>query len=138
MVPVSAGCFLIPSSVLLPHPLSWRTEPLEQNLQRSLQVWTIPLMHTSKVGFGSYPQWQQVCWVSPWRMRSCCSTDLEHILFRNVLDSSFPFATHPFVLFFIYDLLKMSLHRALAMSSWNLFYNASQLALYNSPLITMW
>lgn len=42
VVPISAGWFLIPSNVLLPHPLSWRTEPLEQNLRRSLQAWTVP------------------------------------------------------------------------------------------------
>lgn len=48
------------------------------------------------------------------------STDLEHVLFRDVLDLSFPFATRPFVLFLIYNLLKMSVDRALAMPRWNL------------------
>lgn len=74
----------------------------------------------SKEGFGSYPQEQQLFRVSVWRRHSRRSMDLEHVLFRNILDLSFPFATCPFVLFLIYNLLKMSLDRALVMPSWNL------------------
>lgn len=96
-------CSLVPH--LPPDPLSWRTEPPQQNSPRPLQVWTVPLGHT---GDNQAPQSGIRGYLilngdnpaaSPWRRRSHRDTDLEHVLFRSVLNSSFPSAIRPFVLF---------------------------------------
>lgn len=85
-----------PSNTVPPDPLSWRTEPPEQNSPRSLQAWTVPLVHT---GDNQAPQsgtWAYLILngnnsaASPWRRRSHRNTDLERVLFRNVLNSYFP------------------------------------------------
>lgn len=85
-----------PSNTVPPDPLSWRTEPPEQNSLRSLQVWTVPLMYTRDNQAPQSGIWGYLILngnnsaASPWRRRSHRNTDLEHVLFRNVLNSYFP------------------------------------------------